>query len=256
MEKSRDNKVVLISGGLGDIALATALAFGREGARIALSDIHAGDAAGARLELLQKEEIAFLYHQVDIGDAAAVNRWVAAVDQAWGRIDIALVNAATITQKSIADITAAQWQAEIQVNLNGAFYLAQQAAIYFSARKIKGNIVFLGSWAAHAVHPHIPAYSVAKAGIRMLCQCLALEFADRDIRVNEIAPGYVNAGLSKAVWNQRPSLAEEARLKVPLGRLIEAGEVAGQILWLCQEENRHVTGSCLLMDGGLSLLRP
>lgn len=254
--KSRDNKVVLISGGLGDIALATALAFGREGARIALSDMRPEEEAQLKLELLRKENIIFLYHQVNIGDAIAVSDWVTAVHQEWKRIDVAVVNAATVTLKSMAAITAAEWQSEIQVNLNGAFYLAQQAAIYFSTHNIKGNIVFLGSWAAHAVHPHIPAYSVAKAGIRMLCQCMALEFAAQDIRINEIAPGYVNAGLSKEVWDQRPDLAETARLKVPLQRLIEASEVAGQILWLCSEANRHITGSCLLMDGGLSLLRP
>ncbi len=256
MKKSGDGKVVLISGGLGDIALATALSFGREGASIALSDIRSEDEANERLEVLQKENIRFSYHQVNIGDATAVSDWVVATGLAWGRIDVAIVNAATVTQRSIATITAAEWQSEIQVNLNGAFHFAQQAAIYFSTHQIKGNIVFLGSWAAHAVHPHIPAYSVAKAGIRMLCQCMALEFAAQGIRVNEIAPGYVNAGLSKEVWNQQPSLAVAARLKVPLGQLIEAGEVADQVLWLCRDENRHITGSCLLMDGGLSLIRP
>lgn len=256
MTQPHQNKIVLISGGLGDIAMATALRFGREGAKIALSDIKLPEEAEPKMELLRRENIPFLYHQVNIGDAAAVSEWVNAVHKSWGRIDVAVVNAATVTMKSIGEITAAQWQAGIQVNLNGAFFMAQQAAIYFSTHKIKGNIVFLGSWAAHAVHPHIPAYSVAKAGIRMLCQCMALEFAAQDIRVNEIAPGYVNAGLSKEVWDQRPDLAETARMKVPLQRLIEADEVANQILWLCADANRHITGSCLLMDGGLSLLRP
>ncbi|AEW00068.1 2-deoxy-D-gluconate 3-dehydrogenase [Niastella koreensis] len=254
--KPWENKVVLISGGLGDIALATALAFGREGAKIALSDIRMPADANGKLELLQRENITFLYNQVDIAVAAAVSEWVNAVHLSWGRIDVAVVNAATVTMQSIADISAAAWQAEIQVNLNGAFFLAQQAAIYFSKHHIKGNIVFLGSWAAHAVHPYIPAYSVAKAGMRMLCKCMALEFAAQDIRVNEIAPGYVNAGLSKEVWDQRADLAETAKLKVPLQRLIEAYEVAAQILWICADANRHLTGSCLLMDGGLSLLRP
>lgn len=252
----RENKIVLISGGLGDIGLATALAFGREGAKIALSDIRTPAEAEAKVDPLRKAHIPFLYHQVNIGDAAAVSQWVQAVHRHWGRIDVAVINAATVTMQSVATITAAQWQNEIQVNLNGAFFLAQQAANYFSANKIRGHIVFLGSWAAHAVHPHIPAYSVAKAGIRMLCQCMALEFAAQHIRVNEVAPGYVNAGLSKEVWDRRPELAEAARLKVPLQQLIEAEEVAAQILWLCADANRHITGSCLLMDGGLSLLRP
>lgn len=255
MKKAWDNKVVMISGGLGDIALSTALAFGREGAKIALADIHIADTRDLRLDLLKNENIIFTYERIDTGDVEAVKKWVASVSHEWGRIDVAVVNAATITQKPIADISAEEWQSEIQINLNGAFYFAQKAAVYFKENKIRGNIVFLGSWAAHAVHPHIPAYSVAKAGVRMLCQCMALEFAAFGIRVNEIAPGYVNAGLSKEVWGKDPSLADKARARVPLGKLIEPGEVANQILWLCREESKHITGSCLLMDGGLSLIR-
>ncbi|MBO9619591.1 MAG: SDR family oxidoreductase [Niabella sp.] len=256
MQQNWKNKVVLISGGLGDIALATALAFGREGAWVALSDIHPQTTARPKLALLENEGIPCAYYKADMGDAAAVQGWINCVVDEWQRLDVAIVNAATVTQKSIATITAQEWQAELQVNLNGAFYLAQQAAVYFSDNKIPGNIVFLGSWAAHAVHPHIPAYCVAKAAVRMLCQCMALEFAPHGIRVNEMAPGYVNAGLSKEVWEQQPELIEKARLQVPLGGLIEAAEVAEQILWICRSENRHLTGSSLLMDGGLSLLRP
>jgi glucose 1-dehydrogenase len=256
MERRWDKKVVLISGGLGDIALATALRFGKEGALIALADLLPETDAATKLEQLKQESIVFSYQQLDIRDDAAVSGWIDKVGKDWNRIDVSVINAATVTQRSILDITMAEWKAEMDVNLNGAFCLAQQAASYFVSRQIKGNIVFLGSWAAHAVHPNIPAYSVSKAALRMLCKCMALELADKQIRVNEIAPGYVNAGLSKKIWNQNPSLANEARLRVPTGQLIEAGEVADQIFWICNEANRHITGSCLLMDGGLSLLKP
>lgn len=247
--------MVLISGGLGDIALATALRFGRGGALIALADLLPETDAVSRLDILKKENILFSYHQLDIRDDAAVGQWVEMVDEQWRRIDVAVINAATVTQRSILEMTVAEWKAEMDVNLNGAFCLAQQAARYFVRHHIEGNIVFLGSWAAHAVHPNIPAYSVSKAALRMLCKCMALELAAQQIRVNEIAPGYVNAGLSKKIWNQNPALADESRRKVPTGQLIEAGEVADQICWICDEANRHITGSCLLMDGGLSLLK-
>lgn len=256
MERRWDKKVVLISGGLGDIALATALRFGKEGALIALADLLPEADAVSKLDILKQENIVFTYQQLDIRDDAAVVGWVDFVSKNWSRIDVAVINAATVTQRSVLDISVAEWKSEIDVNLNGAFCLAQQAARYFVNHHIRGNIVFLGSWAAHVVHRNIPAYSVSKAALRMLCKCMALELADKHIRVNEIAPGYVNAGLSKQIWNQNPSLADEARLTVPSGQLIEPGEVASQICWICNDTNRHITGSCILMDGGLSLLKP
>lgn len=250
------DKIILISGGLGDIALATAEAFGKEGAYVALSDIQSADNAIEKLQTLIKLGIAHDYTQVDISNSKSVEAWVLEVANSKGKIDIAVVNAATVTIKNIASLTSEEWNAEISVNLNGAFHLAQKVAIHQMSQNIKGNIVFLGSWAAHAVHTHIPAYSVSKAGIRMLCQCFALEFAPFGIRVNEIAPGYVNAGLSKVVWASDSNAQEKARQTVPLKRLIEAEEVASNIVWLCSDENRHVTGNSLVMDGGLSLVRP
>jgi len=100
----------------------------------------------------------------------------------------------------------------------------------------------------------MPAYSVSKAAINMLCKCFALELASRNILVNEIAPGYVDAGLSGRHWKKDPASAEKARERVPVRRLISAEEVAQQIVYLCGPAARHMTGSSLLMDGGLSLL--
>ena len=122
--------------------------------------------------------------------------------------------------------------------------------------KRPGRIVFIGSWAAHAAHNAIPAYCVAKAGLRMLCKCMALEFAPHGILVNEVAPGYVNAGLSAQGWAQNPDAREAARQRVPIQELIEPQEVALQVAHLCEPANRHMTGSVLLMDGGLSLATP
>lgn len=252
MQQSTE-KVVLISGGLGDIGMAITAAYLRTGHIVSLCDIEPEEKALLRLKALRG---AIDYHQVDVSDAAAVANWIATVQERFGRIDNCIVNAARVTLKDYRSITPEEWKRELEVNLDGAFYLANGAARYFIGAKVAGNIVFLGSWAAHAVHKNLPAYSVSKAGLRMLCQSMALEYAPYGIRINELAPGYVNAGLSKDVWSTAPDLQEAARNQVPLKKIIEAGEIATQVLWITAPENRHLTGATLLLDGGLSLIRP
>lgn len=249
------DKVVLISGGMGDIGQAVALEFGKMGAKIGISDILDSTTAAAKLSSMGNLGVTYRYDQVDVSNADEVEGWIQDVENQWGQVDIAIVNAATVTLKDVQEITAKEWEREIQVNLNGSFFMANAVCRSFVKKEVAGNIVFLGSWAAHAAHINIPAYSVSKAALRMLCKTMALSYAEKGIRVNEIAPGYVNAGLSKEVWDKDPASAAEARNRVPVGKLIEADEVAKQVLWLCDPSNRHTTGSTLLMDGGLSLLR-
>ncbi|MCR9226327.1 MAG: SDR family oxidoreductase [Flavobacteriaceae bacterium] len=255
VSNSFKDKVVLISGGMGDIGQAMALEFGKMGAKIGISDIVDTTTAVVKLSPMDNLGVTYRYDQVDVSDGSAVERWIQNVEDHWGHVDIAIVNAATVTLKSLHEITAKEWEREIQVNLNGSFFMANAACRSFVKKAVTGNIVFLGSWAAHAAHINIPAYSVSKAALRMLCKTMALSYAEKGIRVNEIAPGYVNSGLSKEVWEKDPASGSEARNRVPVGKLIEADEVAKQALWLCDPSNRHTTGSTLLMDGGLSLLR-
>lgn len=256
MEKrSFKDKVVLISGGLGDIGQAVAFEFGKQGARIAISDIVDPKSAIEKLSMFYGSGITYRYHQVDVCDGGAVDAWIQEVVNEWGHVDIAIVNAAAVTLKSLNEISNVEWEKEIQVNLNGSFFMANAACKSFVKEGIDGNVVFMGSWAAHAIHPNIPAYSVSKAALRMLCGTMALTYAEKGIRVNEIAPGYVNAGLSRKVWERDPSLASEARDRIPLGKLIDVDEVAKQVSWICLPNNRHMTGSTVLMDGGLSLVR-
>ena len=254
MDKLFTKRTVLISGGLGDIGRATALEFARHGAAIAIGDISPPSKADAFLDELKLYEVATHYTQVDVTDASAVQNWVLAVENNLGVADLIIANAATVTVGGIHEITPEQWNNELNVNLNGAFYLTQSATARLLVHQLPGRVVFIGSWAAHSVHTHIPAYSVSKAGLRMLCQCLALELAPHQILVNEIAPGYVNAGLSARFWEKDPASSEQARNRVPIKKLISAEAVAKQVVQLCHPDNEHMTGSTLLMDGGLSLL--
>lgn len=250
------NKVVLISGGLGDIGRAMAEAFLAHQAIVCISDRFESEVAKERWPLLAGSEVSIFYDQVDMADAGQVDAWIARIQLEFGAISIGIANAACVTIKDFRTLSNEEWKNEMAVNLDGAFFLANACAKSFVNRGIAGSIVFLGSWAAHAVHQNLPAYSVSKAALRMLCQTMALEYARDGIRVNEIAPGYVNAGLSKVVWSANGELQEKARALVPLKQIIEAEEIAKQVLWICSDHCKHMTGTTMLMDGGLSLIRP
>ncbi len=251
-----DKKVVLISGGLGDIGKAIAQAFIDRGAIVAISDRFSPEVAKEKLPVLTNRAVPIHYAQVDVSQAGQVADWIATVRRDLGPIAVGIANAANVTLKNYQELSDAEWRSEMNVNLDGAFYMANGCAKCFVADAIAGNIVFLGSWAAHAVHANLPAYSVSKAAIRMLCQSMALEYAAFGIRVNEIAPGYVNAGLSKVVWAKEPNLQQEAASVVPLGKILEADDIAQQVLWICAEQSKHLTGASIVLDGGLSLIRP
>lgn len=240
-----EGKTLLISGGLGDIGRAAVDAFLREGAKVAVGDVLPPDAA--------KLPAGVHYTQVDVADAAAVGAWVSEAEKDLGTASLVIANAATVTIADLYTITPEQWVKELRVNLDGAFYLTREVTARMRERRQTGSVVFVGSWAAEKVHTQIPAYAVSKAGMRMLCKTMALELAPYGIMVNELAPGYVDAGVSRQVWEQAPEQREEARRKTPVRQLITPEEIATQLVRLCDPANKHITGSTLLMDGGLSL---
>ena|ERR1019366_522263 len=254
MNKLFKNETVIISGGLGDIGRAMALEFAKYGANVALCDIHQAIYAKEFLAELKQYKVQSDYSQVDVADAEAVQNWVIKVENDLGIPSIIVANAATVTFASINEITSEQWSRELRVNLDGAFHLTQSATARLLYHGHPGRVVFIGSWAAHAVHTNLPAYCVSKAGMRMLCRCMALELAPHNILVNELALGFVDAGLSGRSFERNPGMSKKTQQKVPLKKLISVGEVAHQVVLLCHPLNEHMTGSTVLMDGGLSLL--
>ena len=251
--KFKDN-VAFISGGLGDLGKAIAIKFAEQGAHISVADIKEPKEA---LELEKKVKSMgrkFLYMKLDLAEAKNVNAWHEATQKQIGTPDLIIYSSAIINVvKSFMEVTDAQWDNEVAVNLNTAFYMSKACSQALLKEKKPGRIVLIGSWAGHVVHSHIPSYCVSKAGLRMLCQCIAKELAPHNIVVNEIAPGYVDAGLSGRFFEKDPVGKEESKQKVPNRQLISSEEVADNVLFLCDPNNKHMIGSTLLMDGGLSL---
>src|SRR5437868_2462539 len=160
-----ENQIAIISGGLGDIGSAIAREFKRRGAKVAIGDVKESGGGGEFDR----------YDRVDVSDADAVKHWIANVEKSLGTPTLIIANAAIVTLKSAMNISPAEWRKELSINLDGALHMAQAAAARLIDAKKPGRIVFIGSWAAHAPHPNITTYCVAKAGLRMLCKCMALE---------------------------------------------------------------------------------
>lgn len=245
--------VAIISGGAGDIGRAIAHRLAHDGADVAIGDVVSEAEAAPLVDELRARGAVVRYDSVDVGDAGAVAAWVASVEAAMGVPTLIVPNAAVVSIADILTITPEQWRRDLRVNLDGAFHLAQAGAKRLVETGKAGRLVFLGSWAAHAPHGHIPAYCASKAGVRMLCKVMARSLAPHGILVNEVAPGYVDAGLTGRTWDEQPAQRERGRAQVPTGEVITPDEVAAQVAHLCDPANRHMTGTSLLMDGGLSL---
>lgn len=242
-------QVAVISGGLGDIGRATAQVLRAAGATVALGDLAPAEAARRTMAGVH-------YTRVDVTKLSGVDRWLARVTRDLGVPSLVICNAGIVEPGTALGTTSAQWERTLAVNLTGAFFMAQSAARSMVAKKIRGRIVFIGSWAAHVPHRTITTYSVAKAGLRMAMKCLALELAPRGILVNEVAPGVVDAGLSGRIMAERRGHRARVLRKIPLARLLAADDVARGVASLCDPSSRHMTGSVLLLDGGLSLTGP
>jgi len=235
-----DGLGIAVTGAAGDLGGAMARELAARGARVTMLDLAAepDDTVGA-------------YRQVDVTDRAAVDEALAAIDP----LDVAIGNAGIVEAAPFLDVTQEQWQAHLDVNVTGCFNIGQAAARLMAARGTRGQIVFTGSWVGEIPWPEISAYSVSKAGVRMLARSMARELAGVGIRVNVVAPGIVMAGMARRQYESDPDYARRASVVIPLGEFGTAEQVAKAVGFLCSPDAEYMTGSVLLVDGGASLFQ-
>ena len=231
---------IAVTGAAGDIGFAMTRELAARGARVTMID---------RVDRVA--EPGCDYVQADVTDRAAVDAALAAIDP----LDVAIGNAGIVEPASFLETTPEQWQAQLDVNLTGCFNVGQAAARLMVARGRPGLVLFTGSWVGEIPWPDIAAYSVSKAGVRMLARSMARELAPRGIRVNVVAPGIVFAGMARRQYETDPSYARRASVVVPLGELGTTEQVAKATAFLCSPDAAYMTGSVLLVDGGASLFQ-
>ncbi len=261
MARELDGRVALVTGGSTGIGLATARALATDGARVVIGvrDLTRGREVAGRAS---DEGLDIRAVRMDVADGASVAAAFGELDDA-GPLGIVVNNAGIDMIGRVEALSEADWDAALDTNLKGAFLVARQAIPRLRAAG-GGVIVNVASNAGLVARADEPAYSTSKAGLLMLTRSLARAHADDRIRVNAVCPGPVGGtgimdrNLAEAT---DPDAALAAYLrKAPLaaawGRLIEPGEVAALIRYLCSDAAAMITGATITIDGGKSLEGP
>jgi 3-oxoacyl-[acyl-carrier protein] reductase len=238
------DKVILVSGGAGGIGAEVSARLASEGALVAVADLHAGEAE-AKAESIGGRAIGV---GCDITSPEQCEAAVQAAIKTFGRLD-GMVNCAGFSRPHDSlTLPPGDWALMVDVQLNGAFYLAQACAKQMV--ESGGGIVFISSTNAEAAFPRRAAYCCAKAGVAMLTKVLAIEWAERSIRVNAVGPAYVATEMTQR--NIAAGNVNEAQIKgrIPLGRLAQPADVADAVSFLLSEKASFITGHSLYVDGG------
>ena len=244
-------KSALITGGGGGIGRATALAFAREGARVAVVDA-AEDSARQTVALVNQTGGQAMSLAGDVTDSAQVQTMIAAVVSAYGRLDCAFNNAGIAGfQVDAAGKRTHEWADEsfdrmIAVNLRGV-WLCMKHELVQMLQQGGGVIVNTGSIAGLIGLPTSSAYVAAKHGVLGLTKTAAIEYAQDNIRVNAVCPGYIETKMTEDSMRRR---GEQILGMVPFRRMGKPEEIAEMVLWLCTERASYVSGACYNVDGG------
>jgi glucose 1-dehydrogenase len=243
-----DGRVVIITGGSQGIGEACARRLVRDGAAVALWDVadSAGEALAAELRSAGGKAI---YQHCDVARKAEVDAALAATVAEVGTVDGLVNNAGIFKAAPFLDITEADWDAVIDVNLKGAFLVGQAVARVMAAAG-RGAIVNMSSVNGTLAIPTIASYNASKGGVNQLTRVMALSLAERGVRVNAVAPGTIATELAKnAVLT-----SDEARARImsrtPMKRLGEPGEIADVAAFLLSDAASYMTGEIVVVDGG------
>jgi NAD(P)-dependent dehydrogenase (short-subunit alcohol dehydrogenase family) len=236
-------RVCIVTGAGQGIGEACARRFAREGAKVVVSDVDDEHAQAVA------RDIGGLAVHCDVGDKAQVDALVQQVMAAHGRIDVLVNNAGIFKAADFLDVTEADFDAVLRVNLKGSF-LVGQAVAREMARAGGGAIVNMSSVNAVLTIPTISSYNVSKGGINQLTRVMALALADKGVRVNAVAPGTIATELAaKAVLTSEEAKAR-ILMRTPMKRLGEPWEVADVVAWLASDASSYVTGEIVVVDGG------
>jgi len=245
-------RVVFITGAASGIGLAMAHAFAQSGARLALLDINPATLEAAAESLRAAvPAVELRAWTAAVNDQAAVER---AVDEAcghWGRVDVLLNNAGVSMNCPTLELSGEQWRQTIDININGVFYCAQAAGRRMTAQGC-GVIINTASMYGLIAAPNRAAYCASKAAVAMLTRVLAVEWAEAGIRVNAIAPGYVQTSLVDELVEQGRMDLPALVHRTPAGRLGSPEEIAALALFMASAHAAFMNGHVVVVDGGWS----
>ena len=247
---SFEGKVVLITGALGGVGRCVARAFANEGASVMMSDRDQQTGATLASDLGQRAG----FHAGDVRDPVACETVVAQTLIRYGRLDV-LVNAAGVIHVGDAMGTSnGQWRDVLSVNLDGAFYMSRAAIPHLIGTR--GAIVNIGSDFSMVGGEQMVAYCASKGGLLLMTKAMALDHAAEGVNINIVCPTVIDTPMVDDLARQLGNRPDDQRriydASVPDGRMVTPDEVADSVLFLAGEKARHITGTSLVIDGGVT----
>jgi glucose 1-dehydrogenase len=249
----------LVTGANSGIGKGVAIALGQAGADVVVNYVSDDAAADVVVEEIKKSGSKAYAHKADVASEDQVAAMFARMKQEFGTIDILVSNAGLQRDSAFHEMTLAQWNKVLDVNLTGQFLCAREAVREFLHRGVvpavssaAGKIICMSSvhqvipWAGHA------NYATSKGGIKLMMESLAQEVAPKRIRVNAIAPGAIRTPINTAAWETKAAYDALMTL-VPYGRIGEPEDIACAAVWLASDNSDYVVGTTLYVDGGMTL---
>jgi glucose 1-dehydrogenase len=245
------NKVAIVTGGAKGIGRAIAERFAREGARVVVADVNQDAGSAAVQEIGAHGAVRFV--RCDVSDKADAENLVASTVQVWGSVDVLVNNAGIVHAADFLDVSEADFDRVLRVNLKGAFLVGQavarQMVAQVKAGGAPGAIVNMSSVnAVFAIANQVP-YSASKGGINQLTKVMALSLAPHGIRVNAIGPGSIMTDMLATIATDKPA-KNRLLSRTPLGRIGEPEEIAAIAAFLASDDASYITGQTIYADGG------
>jgi glucose 1-dehydrogenase len=252
-------KNVLVTGGTSGIGQAIAVRFAEHGSNVAINYLRTPDEADeteaqvqACVRKVQQEGVRDVLVGADVSNEDEVVRMVAETIEQLGSIDVLVNNAGIQISRDSHELSAADFDKVLAVNLRGAFVCAREAIKHFLDSGNGGAVVNITSVHQMIPKPNYLGYSVSKGGMMNLTRTLALEYAGRGIRVNAVGPGATITPINRA-WVDDPVKAKQVTSHIPMPRPGTADEMAGVVAFLASDDAAYITGQTIYVDGGLTL---
>lgn len=243
------NKVAAVTGGAKGIGKVLAQGLAQAGAKIVIGDLDISEAQ-ATVEMIRAQGGVAMAVPTDVTKHEHCSQLINQTIINYQQLDIMVCNAGINIAKSALLLSEVEWDSILDVNLKGYFNCSQLAAQQMIQQNIAGSIIMNSSVASVVGLVEAVAYSASKGGVNQLVRTLALELAEYNIRVNAIAPGYIN-NIIRGLEN--PTSSEEVKKLVPMKRRGEPSELLGPVVFLASEASSFITGTILLVDGGYSV---
>ncbi len=242
-------KVAIVTGGNGGIGLGMALGLAGQGANIAIVGRNAEKSAKAAKKIADETGVKTLAITCDVAKESQVNAAIAQIVEGLGRIDILINNAGINIRKQPQDLSLAEFQEVMDVNLTSAFLMSKAA---YPAMKSAGagKIINIGSMTSIYGSSFASAYASSKGAIVQLTKSLALSWAPDHIQVNAILPGWIDTELTEKARVEVAGLHERVLVRIPHGRWGKPADLAGTAIWLSSPASDYVTGVAVAVDGG------